>query len=223
MDKLRELSRTVDGISVVIALVLQEIVVDAVLPSGTSPTIYRLLSIPLVIYAIHVLRSLSMQLISRSEFILSRFLREDFIEGIWIGLSPQDTALVNIAICGHDIRVSGQLFDRNLNPVMEWRTLSAVYDRGELRYWYTSTLGPRDKPQEAQGYCTLQFLRNDPHAAPHAYRGELVDLSGPYKRLRFRSEKITDKTHLKKLRVGGDDGAREVIWQVIATAAEHSG
>lgn len=221
MDKLRSFSMAVDAISVVIALVLQDAVVDAAFPNRASPPAFLLVSIPLVIVSIQALRFLSAQLLSRSAIIRHLILREDSIEGAWLGQSAAGNALVIIAVRGDDIRVTGQVFDQAGEVVLTWRTLSSSYGGDELRYLYVSTLRSAKKLEEVYGYCTLQFVRNHPHAAPRAYDGYHVDASSSFKELKFRGEKIRDKALTRRLRTL--EGTRDVLRELAeSTSRERS-
>ncbi len=211
MDKLRSFSTVIDAISVCIAIFLQNIIVNTVFPMGGVPKIYLLGTIPLAIVTIQALRFLATQLISRSSWIRHLILREDFIEGTWRGLSPNDNALVTIAIYNHDIRVTGKVFDDAGKLMLTWRALSTRYDGDELRYLYSATSGSTKEPKEIYGYCVLQFARNRPHAAPRTYDGYHVDVSTSFEQLRFQGEKITDKTLLRNLQTL--EGTKDVIRQ----------
>jgi len=221
MDKLRSLSTAVDGISVCVALLLQNIVVDRIIPVGASPTIYRLISIPLVVFAIQILRFLSLQLISHSGPILRRVLRGDYIEGAWFGRSAgKPDAIINIEFRGQDIYATGTVFDDNREIILLWRTLSARYDGDVLRYWCTFPFGASAGRDEAYGYCEIQFERNTPRAVPHSYSGKFVDVSGHFEQLRIEATRITDKTVLKRLKTR--EGTRQAFHELAAACGGQS-
>lgn len=209
MDKLRSFSTKVDAISVCVALFLQDVIVRALFPDAASPRIFLLLSAALVLSVIYIIRFLSTQLLLYLTPIRRLILREDYIEGVWLGRSAKDKSLVKIAIRGDEIRVTGQVFDHATEVLLTWKTLSASYDGDELRYLYVSTDRLSEKAEEVYGYCTLHFVRSHPHAAPHAYDGYHIDVSSSFKKLQFGAARVTDRTTLKKLR--DLEGTREVF------------
>ena len=220
MAKINSYSMAVDAIAVCIALFLEKIATDAMFPEGASVEIFLVISVPLVILVVQVLRFLFAQAINRSRLLRRLILREDYIEGTWLGDSGTDRALVVIEIRGQDVKATGRVFDHDGEVILTWKTLSAHYDGDELRYLYISTLGSRDNPEEIYGYCTLLFVKSHPHSAPHAYSGYHVDVSSSFQKLKFESERITDTPTLKKLRTL--EGTKQVIQQRATTGGEHS-